>query len=79
MTDLFADKLREIVLAEVMAANNDPPRFAEMLEGLAKALGFAISVATRGDPKGIDEMIEGATSYAHEEAVAKARFAKLLG
>jgi hypothetical protein len=76
----FADKLHSLTSKEMAQANQakDAERMGDVVEALARALGFSIAIATKGDPKGIDTMIEGATAYAHGEAVDKAKFARLF-
>jgi hypothetical protein len=70
--------LQALTAKEAAAAHGDADRFGQMIEGLARALGFTVAIAARGDPKTIDTMIEGATAYAHGEAVEKATFAKFM-
>lgn len=74
----FADKLAALTAAEGAACKGDPDRMGVMIERLAAALGFTIAIASRGDPKFIDEMMAGAEAYAHAEAVDKAPFAQLM-
>jgi hypothetical protein len=76
----FSDKLFSLTSKEMADAkkNKDSERIGEMLEYLARALGFSIAVAANGNGKAIDEMIEGATAYAHSEAVEKSKFARIF-
>ena len=73
----FADRLASLISKEMTQARGDHDREADAIERLARMLGFAIAMAAGGDPKGIDTMIEGATAYAHEEAVSTAPLAEL--
>lgn len=74
----FADSLASLVSKEMTQARGDHDREADAIERLARTLGFAIAMATGGDPKAIDTMIESATAYAHEEAVSAAPLAELV-
>ena len=76
----YGETIRALTAKEMAAAKDakDADRIGAAIEGLSRALGFSIAVATNGDAKGIDTMIEGATAYAHGEAVEKSRFAKLF-
>mgnify|MGYP000220886059 CR=1 FL=1 len=49
-----------------------------MIEALARSIGFTISIATGGNPKGIDEMATVASNYILEEAAHKQPFAILM-
>ena len=74
----FTDQLANLVSQEAAAAKSDADRMGVMIERLAAALGFTIALASHGDGKAIDTFIMGATSYAHEEAVEKSKFAKFM-
>lgn len=71
----FADALASLTSKEMTQARGDQDREADAIERLARALGLSIAMAAGGDPKAIDTMIEGATAYAHEEAVSAAPLA----
>lgn len=73
----FSEQLRSLAAREATAARGDPERYADMIETLSRALGFTVALASEGDPKTIDTMLEGATAYAHAEAVEKAPLAAL--
>lgn len=72
----FATSLASLIRKEMTQARGDKDREADAIERMARALGFSIAMASGGDPKAIDTMIEGATAYAHEEAVSVAHLAK---
>lgn len=76
----FGDAIRAITSKEMAEARQarDADRMGAAVEAIARTLGFCIAIATNGNPKGIDEMIAGAEAYAHEEAVQKAKFARLF-
>ena len=74
----FADDFARLMAIESAAARGDPQRLAAMVERLSSALGMAIAMAALGDPRVIDDLIEGATAFAHSEAVEKARAIRLL-
>lgn len=74
----FSEALAALCAKEQSAANGDADRMGVMIERLSAVLGFTIALAARGRPDGIDTMIEGATGYAHREAVAKAPLARFM-
>lgn len=73
----FADALTSLTSKEMAQARGNHDREADAIERLARALGFSIAMAAGGDPRAIDTMIEGATAYAHEEAVSSAPLAEV--
>lgn len=74
----FTDCLAALCSREAAEARGDTDRAAAMIDRLAASLGFAIAVAAGGDARLIDEMLTGAEGYAHQEAVAKAPFARMM-
>lgn len=74
----FENRLQAMCAAEASAGAKDADRMGAMVENIARALGFTIAMAARGDPKVIDEMMHGADAYAHAEAVDKAPFARFM-
>jgi hypothetical protein len=81
MTD-FASAVQSLAAKEAVACRKDPTRFPDMIETLARALGFSVALAAEGDGTTIAPLLEGATAYAHGEAVDKAPLAalsKLMG
>lgn len=77
-TSPFSDKLANLLAVELPLARRDPERISEMIERIASGLGLTIAVAAGGDPQRIDTMIEGATAYAHSEAVDRSKLARVL-
>lgn len=73
----FADALASLTSKEMTQARGDQDREADAIERIARALGFSIAMAAGGDPRAIDIMIEGATAYAHKEAVSAAPLAEV--
>lgn len=65
------------VVDAIIACRKDPEQMSIAIEKLSKALGFAVSMAAKGDPKTIDELLVGAEKYAHESAVENAGLASL--
>lgn len=65
----FEDALARLVSAEALMAKDNPARMSALLERLGAALGLTVVVASKGNGATIDALIEGVTSYAHEEAV----------
>lgn len=74
----FEAALTGLCSKEAADAHGDPERMGVMIERLAASLGFTVAMAARGNGKAIDEMLEGATGYAHREAVEKAPFARFM-
>lgn len=70
---------RLISMVSKHAVGADEQRYAEIMEALAKALGFTVALAAHGDGKTIDILMTGIEAYAHQEAVEKARAAELMG
>ncbi|MGH6977898.1 MAG: hypothetical protein ACRED4_01170 [Brevundimonas sp.] len=64
--------------ADAAKALDRDERMGDMIEGLARGLGFTVSIAANGDPEGIDTMIAAAERYALEEAAEKAPFAQFM-
>ena len=50
----------------------------DMIEALARGLGFTVAIAANGNAEGIDTMITAAERYAMEEAADKAPFARFM-
>lgn len=74
----FTNNLQKLVSETINLNHRNKENMAEIIENLAGALGFTIAMASDGDGKTIDTMIEGATNYAHYEAVEKAKIVKAL-
>jgi len=63
---------------ELSAASGNPERSAEMIERLLNSLAFTIAIAARGDPRGMDEMLSGASSYLYEAAAGHAKMGQFM-
>ena len=74
----FPTALAGLVSAEMAAAHGDAERIGSVIEALARSLGFTVALACGGNARAVDEMLEGANAYAHEEAVAKAAFVAFM-
>ncbi|MBG7616515.1 hypothetical protein IWC96_14650 [Brevundimonas sp. BAL450] len=59
-------------------ATDRPERMGDMIEALARGLGFTVAIAANGDPEAIETMIAAAEKYALEEAASKADFARFM-
>jgi len=64
--------------AEAAKASDRAERMGDMIEGLARGLGFTVAIAANGNAETIDTMIAGAERYALEEAADKAPFAQMM-
>lgn len=74
----FEDTLSALVSKEAAEARGDADRMGALVERLARALGFSIAIACRGNGAAIDQMVAGAEGYIHGEAVEKARFVAFM-
>lgn len=77
----FHDRLSAMLAKEATAASKAPDRherMGDMIEGLARGLGFTVAIAANGNAETIDTMISGAERYALEEAADKAPFAQFM-
>lgn len=56
----------------IIARRDDPEQMSIVIENLSRDLGFAVSMAARGDPRTIDELLVGALKdpEVDEEALA---------
>jgi len=80
MTD-FHSRLAAMLSKEAAEDGKVPDRaerMGDMIEALARGLGFTVAVAANGDAQAIDTMIAAAEKYALEEAADKAPFAQLM-
>lgn len=64
--------------AEATYAPDRAERMGDMIEGLARGLGFTVAIAANGNAETIDTMIAGAERYALEAAADKAPFAEFM-
>lgn len=77
----FHGRLASMLSKEAAAAakaTDRSERMGDMIEALARGLGFTVAIAANGDPEGIETMIAAAERYALEEAADKADFAKFM-
>lgn len=77
-TEEFSDKLSALLSGEAARARREPERYAVMIERLASGLGFTVAMAAQGDGAKIDTLLTGAEAHAHQEAVQKAEFARMM-
>lgn len=77
----FHTRLASMLAKEAAVAAKAPDRaerMGDMIEAIARGLGFTVAVATNGDRMGIETMITAAEKYALEEAVENAPLAKFM-
>jgi hypothetical protein len=77
----FHDKLASLLSREAAAAAKAPDRherMGDMIEAIARGLGFTVAIAANGNGPMIEAMIAGAENYALQEAADKADFAKFM-
>ncbi len=77
----FSDRLASMLAKEASAAGKAPDRaerMGDMIEALARGLGFTVAVAANGAPEAINTMITAAEQYAVEEAAEKAPIAQFM-
>lgn len=77
----FHDKLALLLSREAADAGkaaDRAERMGDMIEALARGLGFTVAIATNGNAEGIETMISAAERYALEEAADKAPLAQFM-
>ena len=74
----FASKLSVLVSAEMSAAHGDPERTGEVIERLLYAAAFSIAIASKGNQKGLNDMLEGAASYLFDTGAGLAGFSRVM-
>ena len=77
----FHNRLSSMLAKEAADAAKAPDRherMGDMIEGLARGLGFTVAIAANGNAETIDTMIAGAERYALEEAADKAPLAQFM-
>lgn len=77
----FHDKLASLLSREAAAAAKVPDRaerMGDMIEAIARGLGFTVAIAANGDGDAIETMISAAEKYALDEAADKAPFAQFM-
>lgn len=74
----FADQLSGLCAIELAASKGSPERAGEMIERLLNSLAFTIAIASRGDAKGMSEMLQGAEAYLYEAAADHQKVAVAL-
>ena len=74
----FSEQLESLLTKEAYASQNDYKRMVNMVERMTHGLGFAVAMASRGDPAKIDTAMAGCESYAHEVAVKQAEVIRMI-
>lgn len=77
----FQDRLAAMLAKEAAAAGrvaDRAERMGDMIEALARGLGFTVAIAANGKSEGIETMIAAAEKYALEEAADKAPLAQFM-
>lgn len=77
----FHDRLASLLAREASdagQASDRAERMGDMIEALARGLGFTVAIAANGDAEGIDTMIAAAERYALEEAARQADVARFM-
>jgi hypothetical protein len=64
------DTLPGIVMKAVKGAGSDPDAKAAIIEVQARCLGISVALMTRGDTKATNDLLEGASQYALEQAAS---------
>lgn len=77
-TPPFGDRLSALCAMELSGAHGDAERIGEMIERLLNSLAFTVAIATRGDPKAIDDMLTGASAYLYDTAAGHAKLGGLF-
>lgn len=77
----FHSRLASMLSKEAADANKSADRaerMGDMIEAMARGLGFTVAIAANGRRDGIDTMIAAAEQYALQEAAEKAPFAEFM-
>lgn len=74
----FSDRLSGLCAMELCSAHGDADRIGEMIERLVSSLAFTIAIASKGNPKRIEEMMQGAEAYLAECATQHAKVGAAL-
>jgi hypothetical protein len=74
----FGDKLSALCAMELADAHGDADRIGAMIERLTNAVAFTVAIAARGDPKGMETMLQGAESYLYEAASGHGKMGKFM-
>jgi len=77
----FHRNLSSLLSKEAAASQKAPDRaerMGDMIESIARGLGFTVAIAANGNAEGIETMISAAERYALEEAAEKAPFAQFM-
>lgn len=70
---LFGVQLASVIAEEIAEADGDVGRLSEVIERLVTALGFAIAVASRGDPDTMDKALQAVDAQLYEVAAGCAK------
>lgn len=74
----FAEALSALCANELVVARRDSDRMGVMIERLINSLALTIATACRGNPDGMDEMLQGAEGYLFRAAADHLRLVRLL-
>jgi hypothetical protein len=72
----FDEKIGSLCADEFSKNLNSPEQLSSMLETLSKSIGTTLAFACRGNPKHINEMMQGVENYIMEVAVSQSKIAK---
>lgn len=72
------ESLPKMVMKAVHEADNDPDAQAAIVEVQARMLGMSIALMTNGDARAANELLEGASQYAIEQAASTQQIDRML-
>ena len=74
----FQDALSGICAKELADAHGDADRIGAMIERLASSLAFTIAMASGGDLRRMEELLQGAEGYMTATASGHARLGSFM-
>ena len=74
----FGDRLSGLCAMELADAHGNPERIGAMIERLLNSLAFTVAIAARGNPEGMNEMLQGAEAYLYESAASHQKAGSFL-
>lgn len=75
---MSADPWRPLTGRDLARIRRDPEFAADVLDGLAFSLGYAIAIMTKGDPVAASKLVDGACNRVVEEAADAAPIGQLM-
>lgn len=74
----FGDRLSALCSEALTKARRDPELMGEMIERQINSLAFTLAIASKGNARGLGDMLAGAESHLNEQAATHAKVAQFL-